>query len=192
MTDPYKVLGVSPGASQEEISKAYKKLAKKYHPDLNPGNKEAEKRMREINDAYNMLRSGKQQDYSGSSSYSGQGGDIYAAVRRLIQLGQYYEAMRLLDSVNVRGGQWYYLAAVVHYQMGNKSTAINYADKAVQLEPDNLEYRSFLEQISSYSSGYSTRSTTYTRVSPRLCMSLLSTLCCCLTGGRWMPCWCWC
>ena len=57
--NPYSVLGVSPGASQEEISKAYKRLAKKYHPDLHPGDKEAAEKMSQINEAYNMLRSGK-------------------------------------------------------------------------------------------------------------------------------------
>ena len=51
MTDPYRVLGVSPSASEEEIKKAYKQLARKYHPDLNGGSKEAEERMKEVNEA---------------------------------------------------------------------------------------------------------------------------------------------
>ena len=50
--DPYKVLGVSPSASDEEIQKAYRKLVKKYHPDVNPGDENAERKMREINAAY--------------------------------------------------------------------------------------------------------------------------------------------
>lgn len=54
--DYYKILGVAKTASQEEISRAYKKLAKKYHPDLNPGNKEAEEKFKEINEAYEVLK----------------------------------------------------------------------------------------------------------------------------------------
>ena len=43
--DPYKVLGVSPDASDEEVKKAYRDLTKKYHPDLHPGDKECEDKM---------------------------------------------------------------------------------------------------------------------------------------------------
>ena len=56
MIDPYKVLGVSPGASQEEIKKAYRKKAKECHPDLNPNDREAGRKMNEINEAYQMLQ----------------------------------------------------------------------------------------------------------------------------------------
>jgi len=53
--DPHKVLGVSSNASQDEIKKAYRKMAKKYHPDLHPNDPAANKRMNEINEAYDML-----------------------------------------------------------------------------------------------------------------------------------------
>lgn len=67
---PYEVLGVSPNASKDEVAKAYRKLAKKYHPDLNPGDAEAAKKMSEINAAYEDIKSGK----ASSSSYGSSGG----------------------------------------------------------------------------------------------------------------------
>lgn len=53
--DFYKILGVEKGASKEEIKKAYKKMAKKYHPDLNSGDKDAEQKFKEVNEAASVL-----------------------------------------------------------------------------------------------------------------------------------------
>ncbi|MBQ4568276.1 MAG: J domain-containing protein [Desulfovibrio sp.] len=54
--DYYKLLNVERSAKAEEISRAYKKLARQYHPDLNPGNKQAEEKFKEVNEAYEVLK----------------------------------------------------------------------------------------------------------------------------------------
>ena len=77
--DPYKVLGVSPDASDEEIKRAYRKLAKQYHPDLNPGDEVAAKKMQQINAAYDQIKNpekNRQQSsgYGNYGGYSGYGG----------------------------------------------------------------------------------------------------------------------
>lgn len=84
--DPYKVLGVAPDASREEIKKAYRQMAKKYHPDLHPDDPNASQKMNEINEAYDMLtnpekyaakrtqqRSQSQGGYAGQQYGQGQG-----------------------------------------------------------------------------------------------------------------------
>src|SRR5437764_6713643 len=53
--DYYKILNISRGASAEEIKKAFRKLARKYHPDVNPGDKKSEEKFKEINEAYEVL-----------------------------------------------------------------------------------------------------------------------------------------
>lgn len=77
MNDPYAVLGVKPGASDDEIKTAYRALAKKYHPDLNPGSATAEAKMKEINEAYTVLIKNKGQDPYGQGYGSGAGGSPY-------------------------------------------------------------------------------------------------------------------
>ena len=79
MRDPYEVLGVPQGASDDEIKAAYRKLAKKYHPDLNGGSAEAEAKMKEVNEAYTLLIKHKGQYQSGPSGSGGSyGGGSYA------------------------------------------------------------------------------------------------------------------
>lgn len=71
--DPYKVLGLSPNATDEEVKRAYRALAKKYHPDLNPGDQEAARKMQEVNEAYDQIKNpekyARQQASQGGGSY---------------------------------------------------------------------------------------------------------------------------
>ncbi|MCY6959706.1 molecular chaperone DnaJ [Clostridium brassicae] len=72
--DYYKVLGISNGASEDEIKKAYRKLAMKYHPDRNPGDKEAEEKFKDINEAYQVLSDPEkksQYDRFGTTDFNG-------------------------------------------------------------------------------------------------------------------------
>ena len=75
--DYYEVLGIDRNASASEIKKAYRKLAKKYHPDTNPGDKEAEAKFKEVTEAYEILSDSEkkaQYDQFGHAAFENGGG----------------------------------------------------------------------------------------------------------------------
>ena len=163
--DPYQVLGLSPDASDEEIKQAYRRLAKKYHPDLNPGDPVAAKKMQQVNAAYEQIKNPeKAQPSPGSTSgygydpfggawqrqYQQQSytGDQYQqAAYQYIRCGRYREALNALQSCADRNARWYYLSALANDGLGNQVTALEHIRRAVSMEPDNPVYLETLEQI---------------------------------------------
>ncbi len=110
--DPFSVLGVSPSASEDEIKSAYRKLAKRYHPDINPGDKNAEAKMREVNEAYSealrIKKGGGSSSSYGSSGSSGYGSSGYGGSSSYGpwgQQGSYGGYNRSSYDQNRQGGQ---------------------------------------------------------------------------------------
>lgn len=190
--DPYKVLGVSPNATDDEIKKAYRRLAKQYHPDRNPGDAAAAKKMQQINAAYEQIKNPeKQQPNTGYGNYGGYGqyqsadsqpsGDPYQqAAYQYIRFGRHREALNALQNSTERNGRWYYLSALANQGVGNQVTALEHIRRAVSMEPDNQEYLYALNRMEHGGATYRQHAGSYRgyamRGSP--CASLLACLFC--------------
>ena len=205
LDDPYKVLGVSPDASDEEIKKAYRKLAMKYHPDRNPDDPEAARKMQEINAAYDIIKNPDAYKNTGSSSYQGGGsydpfGNAWQHINyrqvaySYMMFGRYYEALQILAKDSNRDAQWYYLSAIANDGLGNQIVALEHIRRAVSLDPSNPEYLHLLNEIENGGSSYRRQSEEFGGKKKRRGGFFQTCLCCicqamCLVCSSRYFCW---
>ena len=195
--DPYKVLGVSRDASDEEIKQAYRRLAKLYHPDRNPGDTEAAKKMQQVNAAYEQIKNPeKAQQAAGHGGYSGydpfgshqqySADDSYQqAAYQYIRYRRYQEALNTLANAKERNARWYYLSALANDGLGNQVTALEHIRRAVSMDPGNQQYLWTLSRMENGGSAYQQQAGNYRGFTMRgdpcmnLCLCWFAQLFCC-------------
>ena len=202
MNDPYSVLGITPGADEETIKKAYRQKCKQYHPDLHPDDPTCEDKFKDVQAAYSevmRMRSGggSSASSSGSSSYDRRESPEMQAANNYIRNGYYAEAMNVLEGIASadRAARWHYYAALASSGLGNNIRAQNEARTAVDMEPGNYEYQNLLDRLQNPGRAYSTYQQAYTQPGSRqhgmnfclqawlyLMLCNLCSICCC--GGR--------
>ena len=206
--DPYKVLGVSSNASDDEIKKAYKQLVKKYHPDKYRDSDLADlasEKMKEVNAAYEEIKRQRESGgYQGSSggSYSYGGGQSstgdarYTDIRRMINMGNVGRAEQMLYGIpeTARNAEWNFLMGCVMSRRGNYMDAQRYFDIACSMDPYNNEYRAAQNELrnraNGYGGGYNTgRGNAGGCSTCDICSGLMCADCCCeCMGGDLIGC----
>lgn len=196
MRNPYSVLGIPDGAPPEQVKAAYKELARKYGDDIAAGSQSAQKKMEELDSAYDSIIMNFSSSYSGGCSYAGVAD--FADIRDKIRSGRLDDAEIILDGMpdTVRSAEWYYLKGTVQQKRGWLEEAAKNFGAACGMDPSNSTYAAAYDNINSArAGGYRTA-----RKSGRsrrdsdcgfcdLCSGLLCVDCCCeCMGGDLIPC----
>lgn len=192
MSDPYKILGISPTATDDEIKTAYRTLAKKYHPDNYAGSPVADlagEKMKEINQAYDAITAERRGRASGGPQPGGSGYTSYANphsdfndVRNLIIAGRVADAEQILNGVPAekRSAEWHFLKGTVLYKRGWMDEAYNHFSRAYQMEPNNAEYRAAMNQAVNRRNGaYGGYDPNVQTVGGCSCCDVCTTMICC-------------
>ena len=174
--DPYAVLGLEPDASADDIKKAYRLMAKKYHPDLHPDDPEIQEKMNAVNEAYDMLTNpNKYAAKQAQESAQKESADVEIVSERtpaanqaiprpvvmaddsedIRQVVELLNANRFQDAIAVltlvpstgRNARWYYLSALANHMMCNYAPAAELMHKAVQMDPSNDLYMQLFMQF---------------------------------------------
>ncbi|SHJ94073.1 J domain-containing protein [Tepidibacter formicigenes] len=189
MRNPYEILGVRKGATKEEVKKAYKELAKKYHPDRyldNPLSHLAEEKFKEINEAYETIM--KEVENTNYNNYNQN--DFYK-VREYISRGDFRTARNILSNINDRNSEWYYLMGITSIRLGFYDQGYDFIKRAYFMEPNNMEYRNTYENIINRQRAYSSKTYEYNRGGDMcdVCVKLYCADCCCeCLGGDLIGC----
>jgi len=206
MRDPYEVLGIQRGASKDEVKKAYRTLAKKWHPDMhenNPLKDLAEEKFIEVQKAYDEIMNNEtgSSNYSSSSnnaSGSSKGSYDFAMVRQYVRAGNSRQAENILESIQVRNAEWNFLKGVCLINRGQASQGVSFIKTAKNMEPNNVEYSNYYNQVqnstaNNFGQNYQRNVHNYNNQNSgqamNCCTSLICADCCCeCMGGDLIAC----
>lgn len=199
MNNPYEVLGIKEGSSEDEIKRAYRELVKKYHPDQyqdNPLSKLAELKLREINEAYDYLMknsaSRRETSYTNGNdgnNWSNQNdNEFFNQVKTHINSGNEQLAEDMLERSGNRTAPWYYMKGLIYMRRGWYDEAHTHIQRAVSMDPSNYEYRNALNKMNNSNNTYRANSYSrgYNRGNPdfcTICQCLWCSDCCCECAG---------
>ena len=167
--DAYKVLGLTEGATEEEIKTAYRALAQKYNPDnyeAGPLREEAEAKMTELNEAFDALMGAIRTGTPVNSRRAANAGEPepdtgaaangrYRAIRQMINSGAVEQALAELNAIQggANDAEWNFLVGSAYYYKGWVADALRYFQTACRLAPGNREYEAALRNLQNSAGG---------------------------------------